>query len=114
VVSVNLPFVVTYQVWDALGDPTRRQILEQLRGGPVPVGRLAENLPISRPAVSQHLRVLEECGLVAHESVGTRNFYRVAPEGLAALRSWLDDFWAAALDSFADYAERDDASRRQP
>ncbi len=106
--------MATYHVLDALGDPTRRQILEQLRNGPVPVGRLAENLPISRPAVSQHLRVLEESGLVAHASVGTRNIYRIAPEGLAALRSWLDDFWTTALDSFADFAEQDHASRRQP
>lgn len=104
----------TYQVLDALGDPTRRQVLEQLRKGPAPVGRLAESLPISRPAVSQHLRVLEECGLVAHQSVGTRNIYRVAPDGLTALRGWLDDFWATALDSFADYAEQDHASGRQP
>jgi DNA-binding transcriptional ArsR family regulator len=106
--------VSTYQVLDALGDPTRRQVLEQLRNGPAPVGRLAESLPISRPAVSQHLRVLEECGLVAHQSVGTRNIYRVAPDGLKALLGWLDDFWATALDSFADYAEQDHASGRQP
>lgn len=104
--------MATYHVLDALGDPTRRHILELLGSGPAPVGELAARLPISRPAVSQHLRVLEESGLVAHESVGTRNIYRVAPQGLTALRRWLDDFWATALDSFASYAEQD-ASRRQ-
>ena len=62
--------------------------------------------------MSQHLRVLELSGLVAHDSVGTRNIYRIAPEGLTALRAWLDDFWTTALDSFADHAEQD-ASRRQ-
>lgn len=105
--------MATYHVLDALGDPTRRQILERLGREPAPVGELADRLPISRPAVSQHLRVLEECGLVAHDSVGTRNIYRVAPEGLVALREWLEQFWGLALDSFADYAERDHASRRQ-
>jgi DNA-binding transcriptional ArsR family regulator len=104
--------VGTYHVLDALGDPSRRQILDLLRQGPLPVGELAAGLPISRPAVSQHLRVLEECGLVTHESVGTRNLYRVAPEGLVALRQWLDDFWGSALDSFADYARQEHVSRR--
>lgn len=104
--------MATYHVLDALGDPTRRQILDRLRRGPAPVGELSAQLPISRPAVSQHLRVLELSGLVAHDSVGTRNIYRIAPEGLTALRAWLDDFWTTALDSFADHAEQD-ASRRQ-
>jgi DNA-binding transcriptional ArsR family regulator len=99
-------------VLDALGDPTRREIMDRLRRGPAPVGELSAQLPISRPAVSQHLRVLEHSGLVAHESVGTRNIYRIAPEGLTALRDWLDDFWTTALDSFADHAKQD-ASRRQ-
>lgn len=104
--------MATYHVLDALGDPTRRQILERLGRAPAPVGALSAQLPVSRPAVSQHLRVLEECGLVAHDSVGTRNIYRVAPDGLVALRQWLDQFWGAALDSFADHAEQDHASRR--
>lgn len=99
---------------DALGDASRRHILELLRQGPLPVGELSARLPISRPAVSQHLRVLEECGLVAHDSVGTRNLYRVAPEGLVALRTWLDDFWGSALDSFADYARQEHDPRSQP
>lgn len=105
--------MTTYHVLDALGDPTRRRILERLGQAPAPVGELSAQLPVSRPAVSQHLRVLEECGLVAHESVGTRNIYRVAPDGLVALRRWLDQFWGTALDSFADYAEQDHASRRK-
>ena len=104
--------MATYHVLDALGDPSRRQILELLRHGPAPVGELSSRLPISRPAVSQHLRVLEECGLVAHDSVGTRNVYRVAPDGLLALRQWLDDFWGAALDSFAEYTRRESHPRR--
>lgn len=99
---------------DALGDASRRHILELLRQGPLPVGELSARLPISRPAVSQHLRVLQECGLVAHDSVGTRNLYRVAPEGLVALRTWLDDFWGSALDSFADYARQEHDPRSQP
>lgn len=98
---------------DALGDASRRQILDLLRQGPLPVGELSARLPISRPAVSQHLRVLEECGLVAHDSVGTRNLYRVAAEGFVALRAWLDEFWGAALDSFADYARQEQEPRRQ-
>jgi DNA-binding transcriptional ArsR family regulator len=105
--------VSTYHVLDALGDPSRRQILELLRHGPVPVGELSARLPISRPAVSQHLRVLEECGLVTHDSVGTRNVYRVAPDGLLALRQWLDDFWSGALDSFAEYTRQERPPRRQ-
>jgi DNA-binding transcriptional ArsR family regulator len=112
-VSGNLPFVETYRVLDALGDPTRRRILELLRAEPAAVGELARRLPVSRPAVSQHLRVLEDCGLVAHTAVGTRNVYRVAPEGLLALRRWLDELWGVALDSFVEYAEHQDASRRQ-
>jgi DNA-binding transcriptional ArsR family regulator len=96
-----------------LGDPTRRAIFELLARGPLSVQEIADRLPISRPAVSQHLRVLEVCGLVAHDSVGTRNIYRVAPEGLETLRAWLDGFWATALDSFAEHAKRDNASRRQ-
>ncbi len=113
-VSGNLPFVATDHVLDALGDPSRRQILELLREGPAPVGELSARLPISRPAVSQHLRVLEECGLVTHDPVGTRNVYRVAPDGLLALRKWLDQFWGSALDSFADYTRQERRPRREP
>ena len=84
-------------VWDALGDWTRRQILEGLRHGPRSVGELAASLPVSRPAVSQHLRVLKEAGLVADRKVGTRRFYEVDRNGLGELRSWLDDFWGDVL-----------------
>jgi DNA-binding transcriptional ArsR family regulator len=85
---------------DALGDPTRRAILERLRGGSKAVGELAEGLPVSRPAVSQHLKVLEEAGLVRHERQGTRHIYAIDPAGLGALRRWLDRFWDEALGAF--------------
>lgn len=90
-------------VLDALGDRTRRQIVERLRAEPLPVGRLAAQLPVGRPAVSKHLRVLEGAGLVEHHSVGTRNLYALAPEGYAALQQWLVDTWDRTL---AAYAER--------
>ena len=93
-------------VCDALGDATRRQILEQLRRRPASVGALAAVLPVSRPAVSQHLRVLQNIGLVGHRTEGTKNVYHVDPAGLEPLRSWLDDFWRDALDSFAEYVRR--------
>ena len=99
--------MATYQVLDALGDATRRDILTLLRDGPLTVGELATRLPVSRPAVSQHLRVLQACALVTRESLGTRNYYRVDPRGLAALRQWLDDFWAPVLENFASYVEKD-------
>src|ERR1700757_3461936 len=76
-------------VFDALGEPVRRRILELLHDGPTPVGRLAERLPVGRPAVSKHLRVLSEAGLIEHRSAGTRNLYALAPGGLAAPQQWL-------------------------
>ena len=85
---------------EALADPTRRRVFERLREGPRPVGRLAEGLPVSRPAVSQHLKVLKEAGLVREEQDGTRRIYRIDPNGLGALRAWLDQFWDTALDAF--------------
>jgi DNA-binding transcriptional ArsR family regulator len=91
----------------ALGDPTRRAIFEALADGPRAVGELAARLPVSRPAVSQHLRVLKDAGLVQDEAVGTRRLYRIAPDGVAALRSYLDRFWTTALAAFAEAAERD-------
>jgi DNA-binding transcriptional ArsR family regulator len=113
-VSGNLPFVGTYgsleaagPVLDALGDPTRRVILETLRrDGPSSVGALAEQVPVSRPAISQHLKVLGAVGLVDHESRGTRNIYRVHRAGLDELRDWLDQFWGDALDAYADHVRR--------
>ena len=95
---------------DALGDPTRRQVFELLREGPRSVGQLADELPVSRPAVSQHLRVLEHAGLVAHTKAGTRHLYELDPSGMATLRDWVDGFWNEALARFKTAAE---ASSRQ-
>jgi DNA-binding transcriptional ArsR family regulator len=92
---------------DALGDPTRRRIFERLRGGPLAVGELAAELPVSRPAVSQHLRVLREAGLVADRKEGTRRLYELAAEGLAELHDWVDTFWNEALARFKAEAERE-------
>jgi DNA-binding transcriptional ArsR family regulator len=91
---------------DALGDPTRRQIFELLRSGPRSVGELAAGLPVSRPAVSQHLRVLEEVGLVTHQRNGTRNVYELDSGGVTVLRDWVDEFWSEALARFKAAAER--------
>jgi DNA-binding transcriptional ArsR family regulator len=88
-------------VLDALGDKTRRSILERLADGPVAVGVLAEQLPISRPAVSQHLRVLKDAELVVESVAGTRRLYRVNRAGLMAVRDYLDRFWETTLDNFA-------------
>jgi DNA-binding transcriptional ArsR family regulator len=85
---------------DALGDPTRRQVFELLRRGPRSVGELAAELPVSRPAVSQHLRVLEGAGLVTHRKDGTRNLYGLNGNGVVELRSWIDGFWDEALARF--------------
>ncbi len=90
---------------DALGDRTRRAILELLRKGPRAVGEIAGELPVSRPAVSQHLRVLKEAGLVTERRNGTRRFYRVDPDGVASLRDYFDEFWNEALAAFKDAAE---------
>ncbi|SDT44878.1 helix-turn-helix transcriptional regulator [Jiangella sp. DSM 45060] len=87
--------------FDALGEPVRRRILELLRDGPTPVGKLAERLPVGRPAVSKHLRVLSGAGLIEHRSVGTRNLYALAPGGLAAVQQWLVHTWDVALDAYA-------------
>ena len=89
----------------ALADPTRLAVLERLRAGPMTVGQLAEGMPVSRPAVSQHLRALKEAGLVRDEPRGTARIYRIHAEGLRELRDWLDTFWDDALARFKDYAE---------
>ncbi|WIM14354.1 metalloregulator ArsR/SmtB family transcription factor [Enhydrobacter sp.] len=94
----------------ALADPTRRRVFEQLRGGPRTVGAIARNMPVSRPAVSQHLRVLKEAGLVRDEPDGTRRLYAIDPHGLGPLRRWLDQFWDEALDAFK--AEVDQSTRQ--
>ncbi len=85
----------------ALADPTRRAIVEQLRAGPLPVATIAEAMPVSRPAVSQHLRVLTDAGLLAVTPNGTRRFYSIAPEGIDGLRRYLDSLWDDALDAYA-------------
>ncbi len=90
---------------DALGDPTRRQIFELLRSGPRSVGALASELPVSRPAVSQHLRVLEDVGLVTHRRNGTRHLYELDSAGMHVLRDWVDGFWNEALARFKAAAE---------
>lgn len=89
----------------ALADPTRRRVLEALGDGPKPVVELARCVPVSRPAVSQHLKVLKDAGLVTDERRGNRRVYRVDPDGLADLRSYLDRLWDDALAAFADAAE---------
>lgn len=96
------------RVFAALHDPTRRAVLDRLRDGPKPVGQIANGLPVSRPAVSQHLKVLKEAGLVDDRSVGTRRIYHIDPKGLGAMRAWLDQFWGAALEAFAAEVERDE------
>lgn len=93
------------RVLDALGDPMRRKIVERLSAGPLPVGELAASLPIGRPAVSKHLRVLTTAGLVGHTSRGTRNLYALSPEGQRELQQWLVAMWDGALASFSDYVE---------
>ena len=93
----------------ALGDPTRRAIFELLVEGPTPVGQLAGLLPVSRPAVSQHLRVLKQAGLVLDRAVGTRRLYQIDPDGVAAIRTYLDRFWDRSLADFRAYAEQQQA-----
>lgn len=101
-------------VLDALGDPTRRSILERLADHPSAVGELATVLPVSRPAVSQHLKVLKDAGLVVAEPMGTRRIYRVDPAGIDALRAYLDRFWGRALLAFKAAAEADPEPQEQP
>jgi DNA-binding transcriptional ArsR family regulator len=96
--------VATYRsdiAWLALGDGTRRAIVERLAHGPLAVGELARDLPVSRPAVSQHLKVLKSAGLVRDRAAGTRRVYQLDPTGLEALRADLDRFWTRALTTYA-------------
>ena len=92
----------------ALADPTRRIVFERLARRPHSVGELAHGLPVSRPAVSQHLKVLKAAGLVADRAEGTRRVYHIDPAGLGAVRGWLDQFWTDALDAFQREVERDE------
>jgi DNA-binding transcriptional ArsR family regulator len=94
-------------VLDALGDATRREILEKLRAGPRAVGEIAAGMPISRPAVSQHLKVLKDSGLVAETRQGTRHYFSIAPEGLGELRAYLDGLWGDALAAFARHVAQE-------
>jgi DNA-binding transcriptional ArsR family regulator len=95
----------------ALADPTRRRVFEELRRGPRSVGRIAARMPVSRPAVSQHLGVLKQAGLVIDRAEGTRRVYRIDPSGLAAIRDWLDQFWDVALAAFQAELEKKDQSQ---
>jgi DNA-binding transcriptional ArsR family regulator len=102
-VSVSLRFVVTYRSskqLDALGDSTRRAIFERLAKGPLAVVEIARTLPVSRPAVSQHLKALKDAGLVMDRAEGTRRVYQLDPQGLASIREYFDRFWTGALDAF--------------
>jgi len=92
----------------ALADPTRRQVLERLAAGPRAVGELAEGLPVSRPAVSQHLKVLKAAGLVSDRQDGARRIYAIDPNGLGSMRAWLDQFWDRALEAFKAELEASD------
>jgi len=99
--------VSTDALFDALGDGTRRAILEQLRGGPLPVVGITRRLPVGRPAVSQHLKVLKAVGLVTAQQDGTRRRYRIEPAGITAVRAWLDGLWDQALEAYKAAVESD-------
>jgi DNA-binding transcriptional ArsR family regulator len=96
----------------ALADPTRRRVFERLSSGPKSVGAIARGLPVSRPAVSQHLRVLKDAGLVADRAEGTRRVYWIDPQGLGALRKWLDQFWDVALHAYAEEVSKTEKTQR--
>ena len=98
----------------ALADPTRRAVFERLAGGPKAVGEVAHGLPVSRPAVSQHLKVLKDAGLVQDRAEGARRVYQIDPAGLGAVRAWLDQFWERALQAFQAEVEADLEQRKDP
>jgi DNA-binding transcriptional ArsR family regulator len=93
-------------VFMALSDPTRRRVFERLQSGGLSVGEIARGLPVSRPAVSQHLKVLKAAGLVSDRAAGTRRVYHIDPKGLAAIRAWLDRFWDVAMRAYAEEVAR--------
>ena len=97
----------------ALADPTRRAVLERLRAGPRSVKTIAQGMPVSRPAVSQHLKVLKEAGLVADRPEGNRRVYYIDPDGIGALRGWLDQFWDAALAAFQAEVETNASEEKE-
>src|SRR5262245_47609261 len=98
--------MLTNSMWTALGDPTRRAIFERLADGPQAVGELAAEFPVSRPAVSQHLKVLKDAGLVVDRRAGNRRVYQLNPEGVASLRAQLDRFWTKLLASYKELVEQ--------
>jgi DNA-binding transcriptional ArsR family regulator len=98
---------MTYSAFSALADPTRRTIFERVATAPAPVGELAKELPVSRPAVSQHLKALKEAGLVLDRADGNRRIYQLNPEGIEALHAYLDQFWKRSLAAFKAAAEKD-------
>lgn len=102
------------RVLDALGDPTRRTVFKRLRAGARSVGEIADGMDVSRPAVSQHLKVLKAARLVVARAEGTRRLYAVDPRGIEALRRWLEGFWDEALAAFKEAAEREAAKARRP
>ena len=107
--------MVTYEerALDALGDPTRRAVLKRLRGGARSVGEIAEGMEVSRPAVSQHLKILKAARLVTVRAAGTRRVYAVDTRGIASLRKWLEGFWDEALSAFTAAAEREATEERK-
>ena len=98
--------------FNALGDPTRRAIFEKLRPGPLSVVAIAEGMPVSRPAVSQHLKVLREARLISMHQKGTRNFCQIDTHGVLAMRNYLDNFWNVALDAFKLVAEKENKKQK--
>jgi len=106
---------MTYQdrQLDALGDPTRRAVLRLLKDGPLPVGVIASKLPVSRPAISQHLKVLKEAGLVSDTADATRRLYAINPEAFRSLRAYFDEFWGIALGEFKQRAEARHRGKRK-
>ena len=115
-VSINLPMLETLKddlsVLAVLADPTRRALLEQLRGKLLPVGELARRMPITRPAVSQHLKILKEAGLVREHRKGTRHYFGLDPAGFAGLREYADSMWQEALNAFAAYVAEQKAMQQ--
>jgi DNA-binding transcriptional ArsR family regulator len=97
----------------ALADPTRRAVFERLADGGLPVGRIAKGLPVSRPAVSQHLKALKEAGLVTDRAQGNQRIYSIDPKGLGAVRRYLDQFWDQALEAFAAEVEKPQPEERE-
>jgi DNA-binding transcriptional ArsR family regulator len=115
VVSIYLPLVTAYQErqLNALGDPTRRAIVGRLLDGPLPVGELARDFAVSRPAISQHLRVLKQARLVTDRAEGTRRVYAVNPDAFDSLRDYFDRFWSRALAAFENQTEKPGRKERR-